>query len=447
MYEPNGYLRILSRGEIDPLAFTLMGGTTKKGDDTKIGMYGSGLKYAISSLIRNEIGFIVYSGKEPLFFTTKKTPFRNDEFDVIHINGKETSLTTRMGGKDWDTSFAPLREIYSNALDEDDRSEMHWCGDDEIGGIKGFTTFFIEGTPEVTQFLKEKDQYFLQNNPDVLWASHVGSIYKNRTGNTRVFRKGILAYQNSHEKSHWMYNSGAFQINESRVISSRWEMDRIISGLWKMCNDYNTVAEFMLHLHGGNHGTFERSLDFDSFGHYFEGFGDAKFSEAWSEYVHAHKFIAWEHRDIYERKDTNERLYLKLDMLKSLIQQFPDMDVLGVTKESSQDTTFAFVAEPSELLLNNVIDSIKELMSTNYKYRITKLPQIEYVRFSKQTTYARAYKGVIQLSVRLEDKDVSYISRVIIEENEHLITGHEDETREFQNHLFQLYYNQLKSKE
>src|SRR5690606_23195208 len=113
----------------DVNAFTLIGATTKRDDNTKIGLYGSGNKYAISALIRNNIDFRVFSGDNEIRFSTKETTFRDKNFSIITINGKDTSLTTNMGGEDWDDPFAPIREIYSNALDEDENASLSICDD------------------------------------------------------------------------------------------------------------------------------------------------------------------------------------------------------------------------------------------------------------------------------------------------------------------------------
>ena len=51
------YLKIVNKGEIYEKAFTLIGASTKRGDDSKIGFFGSGLKYAMAVLLRNEIHF------------------------------------------------------------------------------------------------------------------------------------------------------------------------------------------------------------------------------------------------------------------------------------------------------------------------------------------------------------------------------------------------------
>jgi len=51
------FLKIQSKGEIETEAFTLIGASSKRNDETKIGYFGSGLKYSIAALLRNNIDF------------------------------------------------------------------------------------------------------------------------------------------------------------------------------------------------------------------------------------------------------------------------------------------------------------------------------------------------------------------------------------------------------
>lgn len=96
------WLLIENRGEMDVNALILMGGSTKRGDSTKIGHFGSGNKYSIALLMKKGIQFKIFSGKTEFVLTTEKVEFRDKSFDKILVNGKETSLTTDMGPQ-WDT--------------------------------------------------------------------------------------------------------------------------------------------------------------------------------------------------------------------------------------------------------------------------------------------------------------------------------------------------------
>ena len=52
------YLKIRSKGKIDIEALSLLGASSKRGDETKIGQFGSGNKFAIAYLLRNNYEII-----------------------------------------------------------------------------------------------------------------------------------------------------------------------------------------------------------------------------------------------------------------------------------------------------------------------------------------------------------------------------------------------------
>ena len=79
-------MNIINAGEIEPEAFTLMGASTKRGDENMIGRFGSGLKYAICYLIRNDIEFKIFSGKQEIIF---------DSVIIVH----ENVAVTQPGGR------------------------------------------------------------------------------------------------------------------------------------------------------------------------------------------------------------------------------------------------------------------------------------------------------------------------------------------------------------
>lgn len=86
--------------------------------------------------------------------------------------------------------------------------------------------------------------------------------------------------------------------------------------------------------------------------------------------------------------------------------------------------------------LKKVIEALKEM-----KYEIT--APIEVVSFSKKSVLGQAKDGTIYISDKQFDKGIREIALTIIEENEHLATGYNDLTREFQNHLFNKWISSL----
>jgi hypothetical protein len=423
------YLEIKSFGEIDIQAFTLIGASTKRGNSNMIGMYGSGNKYSIATLLNQGIDFKVFSGEDEIVFTTKEQTFRNQDFKVILVNGVETSLTTTMGGKDWQNAFAPIREIYSNALDED--ADATLTKTSSFSAEKGYTKFYIELTEDVEHFYKNIHLYFCSTNPKVLYSNIHGSIYSNTDeGSVRVFRKGILSYHDSRNKALFHYNLDALEINESRVIKYTWQVDYKLADLWKSCSNEDLISTLLLRLNGGNSGFLEHKIEWSE---------STQFSDAWYNVCKNKKFAPVEYLEMFSDDDLNGVYQLPMKLLRPLKEQFVDLQVLGMTTKS--DSNFITV-KPNQILIDKVIDAMSKLNSTRYTHRFDN-PQIEYVKFFDQKVLGLAEDGKIFLSTKLDSFSVDEIAKIIIEENEHNLTGFSDETRNFQNHIFSLYYDQL----
>jgi len=65
------YLKIQNKGLLDIRLVALMGGTTKGEDITKIGTFGTGLKYAITYLLRTGNNFKLFIGEKEVIFSTR----------------------------------------------------------------------------------------------------------------------------------------------------------------------------------------------------------------------------------------------------------------------------------------------------------------------------------------------------------------------------------------
>lgn len=110
-------------GLIDIRAASIMGLNAKESKNP-IGQFGTGLKYAISVLLRNNCQFSIFRGEEEFQFRTEKSQFRGKDFDVVWMDGagssKELGYTLELG-KHWEPWMA-IRELESNVRDEGGRS-------------------------------------------------------------------------------------------------------------------------------------------------------------------------------------------------------------------------------------------------------------------------------------------------------------------------------------
>jgi hypothetical protein len=425
------YLKIQSKGEIEIEAFTLIGASSKRNDETKIGFFGSGLKYSIASMLRNDIDFKVFQGENEIVFDVVEKDFRNEVYKAISVNSKETSMTTTMGGKDWDIPFAPIREIYSNALDEDEDTSI--VISDKVFGVQGCTTIFIEKTQEVGHFYENFTQYFCSKDPSVLASNKYVSLYHSKKEDgLRLFRRGILCFHDKNKQSVFNYNSALFDINESRVLSNAYTAKANATRGLKMLSDKSIIKYLIDCLKGGNAGLYEHTFDFS---------WSEEFTKEWYDVCRDLKFIPAEMLTFAKEKDLIGRIILPKSLLLPLFRQFEDLDILGFS-EKQGGADYIIESEPSEILSNKVIEAVDVLKNTRYASRIKDI-SIYYANFVDANVLGLAENGNIILSTKLESDDVPYIAKIIIEENEHNKSGFGDETRDFQNHLFKLFFDEL----
>lgn len=422
------YLKIKSKNEIEVVALSLMGASTKRDDPNSIGSWGSGGKYSISTMLRNNVDFKIFTGITPIEITTKDVTLRNKTFKQIFINGEPTSLSSEMGGEDWDNSFAYIREIYSNALDEDGDATLEVV--ETLGGESGFTTYYIEFNKDVENFYNNISNYFCFKRPDVLFSNEYISVYPPKKNELRLFRKGILCSYDDKTKAIFSYNSPFFKINESRLLSDTWDARYTIGMGWKSCNSSEQILMLLNTISGSNSGLYEHSIIWGSF---------MKFSDAWGEALRDKILLGIEHAEMFE-EESKRAIILPFELIRLLKSQFEDLTVLGVSSES--DLAMKDVIKAPQRLIDKVLDAVNLLNSTTYKERFEN-PEIKYVVFSDSTILGRALDNIIYLSIKLDTYSIDEIAKIIIEENEHNLTGYKDETRIFQNHLFNLYYDQL----
>jgi len=427
------YLEISSKGEIEVEAFTLMGNSTKRDDNTKVGQWGSGSKYSIASMLNQNINFKVFSGDTEIKFTTQNTSFRGTSLKQIYINGEQTSLTTAMGHEDWLGVFPFLREIYSNALDEDKEATLLKVSNPnpEIGKTK----FYIEMTPAVQDFYENLGMYFSGGRQDVL-ATDIGrgSIFTAARPEVTVYRKGILAFSDKTQNPIFHYNLKNVLINESRVVKSEFDMRWEVTAILKNLTDTTVIKMFLTELSSRllEKNLFEKRLSWSA----------SNFSPAWFEVANSIKIVPDAVLPFLDNGEANGGYILPYDLCTQLKAQFKELRIVGL--DSDNVDAFFVEKEPSEDLLNKVIEAMALLNNTNYKKRLDN-PLLKYGQFSKELVLGEAKNGEIRLSLKLETEPVESIAKVIIEENEHNKTGYKDETRVFQNHWISLYFESLKN--
>jgi hypothetical protein len=236
------YLKISNKGILDIEALTLLGASSKRDDDTKIGQYGSGNKFALAYLLRNNYEVTILTGGFQIFLTTKKKKFRDKEFDIILVNNKETSITTEFG-KDWTLGQA-IRELYCNAIDEGEHI-MEFVAD--INNEPNKTSFYIKSREEINNYVSNFNNYFAEKKK-VLFECPYGKILEKNGTNLNLYRKGVRCME-TNKQSTYDYDLSDVLIDENRLVKFTWQVPSLIWNLIYQCDDEHVIKNILNNSH------------------------------------------------------------------------------------------------------------------------------------------------------------------------------------------------------
>lgn len=225
------YIVIRNRGEIEVEALKLLGASTKRDDKDKIGTFGSGLKYALAYLLRNESQFHLFSGRDEVNFSKQEVTLRDKRFQRVKINGEDTSITTSWG-ENWQ-QWQIFREIVSNALDE---PGFNISLAKSFKPRRGFTQFVLN-YEEFKEVYDNLDTFF---NFDLINQTEP-SILKKDHYRLSVYKRGVQVIQ---EKltSLFNYHLPDISLNEERIADS-YTVSRAICKLLATTEDKNVIRK------------------------------------------------------------------------------------------------------------------------------------------------------------------------------------------------------------
>lgn len=254
------YLKISNQGVLDPRLIFLMGGTTKATDATKIGTFGTGLKYAISYFIRNGVEFRLFVGEDEVIFNTESQTIADNDFEEIYCNGKSMNITTHYGHQ-W-VAWEALREIWCNALDEG--SAQRKIADDrgKIEGSENTTTFYIQMTKDIREVVDKWEDYFLNDTP--IFEDDTVAIYKNEgVQDLKLYKNTVLIESSTTYKSLFRYDLKTAELNELRQYRgyNRSDIGKAL------LNSNKEVIQVLIDALVAKTDSFETKLDWDYLTH------------------------------------------------------------------------------------------------------------------------------------------------------------------------------------
>jgi hypothetical protein len=216
-------------GSLDPKAFTMLG-LSAKSDDTAIGYFGTGFKYAIAVLLRSGAKFWIKSGKMQYDFSIKKDSFRDKEFDAIVCttnNGEQFILPFAAHlGANW-KMWQVYRELYTN------------CVIDEKGGVKLGTScdadvcIFVESL-ELMKAHAQHDTFFIPPSTTTLAETALmRCLPKVKDSNDVVYYRSMYTGTKMDKPTRFTYDyKKKINLTEDRTIADVWYIKSHISDVW-----------------------------------------------------------------------------------------------------------------------------------------------------------------------------------------------------------------------
>ena len=420
------YLVIENDGLIELDALHLLGASTKRDDEKTIGKYGSGNKYAIAGLLRNNIRFQIFSGTKEFAITTQTRTFRDKEFEVLYIDDERTSITTELG-LDWELWHC-LREIIANAMDE---GGFKTYMVDKLMPEKGKTKFIIEVTAAIDEFWALRAKYFTffregdlldeykHEDEDAVRAK----IYKRFSDHgTRAYKNGILIYE-SEVDSAYDYEFHNLRINEMRGLGDSSQLRTEIREYFLNKATAKTILEFARAT--GKDNTLEHELSIYSYYGIYN-------KEEWIKAIRDRYVIPHEIKDLERLSDIPEcdKVIVSDSLEEVLARELPQLTFV-IKRVGSEKAEKIEPTKRQLMMIDHALDFLNEV-----GYNVNS--EIQVIEFKNKFLFGQAdtEKNIIMIGAVVFDKGLAELIRTILEEWLHIQTKYDDLTREFQNYIF-----------
>lgn len=154
-----------------PIEAITTAGVSAKDTDDAIGEFGTGLKYAICTILRLGGSITIYRGLQPLSFQCWPSEIRGKTFQIVHLDNGVDRLQPLGFTLDYGKNWAPwmaYRELHSNTLDE-----QGVITSEHLEPAEGMTTIYVRSEPLFEAGYCERENIFLTGKAD--WHSERGS--------------------------------------------------------------------------------------------------------------------------------------------------------------------------------------------------------------------------------------------------------------------------------
>lgn len=385
-------------GLIDMDAALTMGVSVKEGEGP-IGYFGTGLKFAVATVLRLGGSVVLWRGTDRHEFTGEATTIRGQEFTMVCLDGQRLGFTTQLG-RNWEPWMA-YREFASNCRDEGGEvikasASAVICDTHKVG----HTTFCVTGLDGVWP---ERGTILLESEPlaeNDFMEVHPGA-------SQFVFYRGVRI-ATAPRPLLFSYNlKGNLELTEDRTAKTWFYVELALEKGLAALEDEQLIRQTLT----GGEMTMEHHLDATRWGNPSEAF----------------------------RKVARE-----LTLGREHVPNVNPAAVSMARASAVQDMTPGDSMELSAVQLQ-MLQRAKWLLVRG-GYPVEDFPLI-CLETLGSGIHGLAKDGKIFLAAAAFDKGTRELAATIFEEFAHLSSGHSDETRQFQNWLIDRVLLQIEQQE
>lgn len=351
-------------------------GVNVKETDNPIGHFGTGLKYALATLLRTGHSVILKTGDKTYPFSTRTKTIRGKDFEMIMMGDEQLGFTADLG-KEWKV-WQAYRELYSNCMDEG--------GHVSTNAIDADTVITVIGD-EIMEAHAMRDKIFLLSEP---WLVRDG-IEVHRGSSKYLYYRGVRVSELG-KKSRYTYNfTTSMALTEDRTLVSQYlALNRLGTVLPRIPD-----TDFAARILGAGDQFIENKLEFEDCSDPSEEFLDA-----------------------LQRKYERDRAKMSKELQDMLKQH-----------RNSDDFDVFILSEAEKKQLAIALNRLRRLNA------VLSLADITFVEHAGPGIYACVVDNHIYVTRQCLMNGTDFLTITLYEEYIHLKMGYRDESRGMQQFL------------
>lgn len=241
-------IHFANRNNLDLSLLTVMGLSIKT-TDSPIGYFGTGLKFAIATLLRTGHSVRLWTEGHWHTFSTKERVVRGEKIQLVCMDGEALSFALNLG-RNWEP-WQAYRELASNARDEPDCLITGSPIDPEAHD----TCFVVEGEG-IEKAHRERADIFCESRV----LHRIDGVAEVREGQSHfIFYRGVRVWT-MQKPSLWTWNFlSPIELTEDRTMKYLFQAHAPMGRMVARSND----VEFITSVLSAHDEVLERKADFD----------------------------------------------------------------------------------------------------------------------------------------------------------------------------------------